>query len=230
MKQVVAKGIILARTDFGEADRILTILTLDEGKIRAIAKGVRKVKSKLAGGIELFSISQISFIRGKSDINTLTSTRLEKHFGHIVKDINRTMFAYQVLKHINRVTEDNAEPEYFHLLKETLEVLDDIKIDQTVIQFWLNIQLLKIAGHSPNLQTDTEGQKLSTNQNYNFDVSKMSFAPAAKGSYNQQHIKFLRLGLGLDSPKPLAQIIDLDTVLPAGLQLSKIMHKQFEHI
>ena len=94
MKQIVTRGIILSRTDFGEADRILTILTHEQGKIRGIAKGVRKVKSKLAGGIELFSISQISFIQGKSDIYTLTSTRLEKHFGNIVHDIDRTMYAY----------------------------------------------------------------------------------------------------------------------------------------
>jgi len=51
MKRINTHGIVLARTDFGEADRILTFLTPDNGKVKAIAKGVRKQKSKMAGGI-----------------------------------------------------------------------------------------------------------------------------------------------------------------------------------
>jgi DNA repair protein RecO (recombination protein O) len=58
MKTIVTKGIVLTRTDYGEADRILHFLTPDQGKIAGIAKGVRKSKSKLAGGIELFSVSK----------------------------------------------------------------------------------------------------------------------------------------------------------------------------
>ena len=57
MKQLVTEVIILARTDYGEADRILTVLSPEYGKLRLLAKGVRRVKSKLAGGIELFSVS-----------------------------------------------------------------------------------------------------------------------------------------------------------------------------
>jgi len=115
MKQVVTKGIILARTDFGEADRIITVLT-PEGKVRLMAKGVRRIKSKLAGGIELFSISYITYIPGKGDVSTLISTRLDTYFSTIVSDINRTMFGYDVLKLINRATEDLAGNEYFELL------------------------------------------------------------------------------------------------------------------
>ncbi|MDO8591465.1 MAG: DNA repair protein RecO, partial [bacterium] len=71
MNRYVTQGIVLSRTDFGEADRILTFLTNDHGKVRAIAKGVRKSKSKLAGGIELFSISDLTLIIGRGEINTL---------------------------------------------------------------------------------------------------------------------------------------------------------------
>ena len=58
-------AIILKRVDYGEADRILTLLTPDHGKLSLMAKGVRKIKSKLAGGIELFSISTITFAEGR---------------------------------------------------------------------------------------------------------------------------------------------------------------------
>ncbi len=226
MKQVVTKGIVLARTDFGETDRILTILTHDQGKIRAIAKGVRKVKSKLAGGVELFSISQITFIQGKTEIYTLTSTRLEKHFGNIVKDIDRTMFAYEVLKNINRTTEDNTDPEYFDLLAESLAAIDDFKVDLPVIQFWVNLHLLKLAGNEPNLQSNSAGKKLNAENKYSFDAARMSFVEQGNGSFDQRHIKLLRLGMALNSPVPLAKINNLAAILPACLQLSKLMLKQ----
>lgn len=69
MNQIVTKGIVLSRTEFGEADRIITVLTTDHGKIRLIAKGVRRIKSKSAGGIELFSVSDITYIPGRRDRN-----------------------------------------------------------------------------------------------------------------------------------------------------------------
>ena len=47
MKQVVTKAIVLARTNYGEADRIVSVLTADKGKVRLLAKGVRKIKSKM---------------------------------------------------------------------------------------------------------------------------------------------------------------------------------------
>src|SRR3989338_4307269 len=119
MKRFVTKGIILSRTDYGEADRILTFLTNDHGKVRAIAKAVRKSKSKLAGGIELFSVSEITIVEGRGEVKTLISTRLVKHYGDIVKDLERTHQAYEFMSMLNKATEDAAEPAYFELLQES---------------------------------------------------------------------------------------------------------------
>lgn len=226
MKQVVTKGIVLARTDFGEADRILTILTNDQGKIRAIAKGVRKIKSKLAGGIELFSISQISYIRGKSDIYTLTSTRLEKHYSFIAKDINRTMYAYEVLKIFNQATEFDAESAYFEILTNSLEALNNEKMEQPLIHFWLCLQILKLSGQTPNLKTDKAGKKLLEDCKYNFNIDSMCFVAHQRGAYDSQSIKLLRLGLSLESPKALAKVEGLNKILPDCLELTKIITRQ----
>src|SRR4051812_43718179 len=102
MKQILTSGIVLKRTNYGEADRIITFLTPDHGKIRLIAKGVRRVKSKLAGGIELFSVSHLTYIEGKREIGTLISTRLEKHYGDIVKDIDRVQLGYELIKLLDK--------------------------------------------------------------------------------------------------------------------------------
>lgn len=204
--QFVTEAIVLSRTDFGEADRILTLLTPQYGKLRLMAKGVRRVKSKLAGGIELFSVSTITFVKGRGDIGTLVSTRLVKHHGRIVEDLDRTMLGYELIKQLNKITEDNPEPAYFELLQQAFEALDDPSVPVVLIRFWFSVQLLNLGGHSPNLQTDNSGKKLNPDLMYSFDFESMSLSPAGQnGRLGAGHIKFLRLSLA-NPPSVLAQI------------------------
>src|SRR5665213_4492942 len=124
MKQIITKGIVLSRTDYGEADRILTLLTPDQGKLRLMARGVRRMKSKLAGGIELFSVSDITFIRGRGEIGTLVSTRLRTYYRNIVQDIERVQLGYELIKSLNKATEDAPEVDYFELMERSFAALD----------------------------------------------------------------------------------------------------------
>src|SRR6266550_6261884 len=102
MQTIRTEAIILRRTNYGEADRILNLLTPEHGKISAIAKGVRKTKSKLAGGLELFATCDITVLRGKSDMGTISSARLIKFYGDILKDYDRMQLAYELVKLTNR--------------------------------------------------------------------------------------------------------------------------------
>ena len=204
MNRVNTQAIVLSRTDYGEADRILTFLTPDQGKVSAIAKGVRKQKSKLAGGIELFSVSEISYIVGRRDISTLISSRLIKHYGNIVKDLDRTNAAYEATKTINKATEDNPEQAYFDLLTTALESLDDSSIELGIIQSWFPAQLLRLGGHTPNLRTQHGGQKLEAGQTYNFNFDNMSFESGETVGADQ--IKFLRLLFSENQPRTLQKV------------------------
>ena len=206
MKQIVTNGIVLGRTDYGEADRILTLLTPDQGKLRLLAKGVRRVKSKLAGGIELFSVSNITFVRGRGEIGTLVSTRLVVHYAKIVQDLDRTMLGYELIKQLNKATEDEPESEYFELLKQAFEALEDPAISMPLVRFWFSAQLLRLGGHTPNLQTDDDGQQLDSEKTYNFSFENMSFTAAPKGAFTASHIKFLRLSFAPYPAKVLAQV------------------------
>lgn len=207
MKRYTTKGIILNRTNFGEADRILTFLTNSHGKIRAIAKGVRKSKAKLAGSVELFSVTDLTLIAGRSEIDTLVSARLTKHYGNIVKDIERTKLAYDFLKIVGSSTQDRAEPEYFELLKKSLSALDSSDIEPKLTELWFQMQLLKLGGHTPNLKTDNGGNKLKENQMYNFNLGKMCFTPNQNGRFGKNDIKLLRLCLSQTGLKTIARIM-----------------------
>jgi DNA repair protein RecO (recombination protein O) len=212
MNQLTTTGIILQCTEYGEADRILVLLTPDYGKLHLMAKGVRKVKSKLAGGIELFSVSNVTYIKGRSDLGTLVSARLLTYYANIVKDINRTMLGYELIKQLNKATEDQPEPEYFELLKQAFIALDDPAVALPIVQLWFQAQLLQLAGHTPNLRTDTSGAKLAADQTYNFSPDDMAFASGSSsngnsaGRFSADHIKFLRLAFGSHPARLLQQV------------------------
>ncbi len=220
MRQFTTRGIILSRTDFGEADRIITFLTTDHGKVKAIAKGVRKAKAKLAGSIELFSVADITLILGRRDIDTLISARLVKHYGNIVKDAKRTNPAYELIRLINKNTEEKPEPSYFELLDKSLQALDDLKIDTATTELWFELHLLKLSGHAPNLQTTSDGQKLVPDKKYDFDMGRMCFVDSGSGIFDSAAIKLLRLGVLADSPKLLSRVKDASQVETKCLRLA----------
>ncbi len=206
MKQLVTTGIILSRLDYGEADRILTVLTPNYGKLSLLAKGVRRIKSKLAGGIELFSVSNITFIKGRGSLDSLVSTRLVKHYGIIVKDLDRTMAGYRFIKQLNRITEDQTEAAYFDLAEQVFDALDDPDISLALISLWFAAQLIRLEGRTPNLQTDTASVKLDPRGCYNFDFDHMAFAAHGQGKFTAGHIKYLRLAFSGNQPKILNQV------------------------
>jgi len=206
VKSEQTRGIVLSRTDFGEADRIVTVITPDQGKRRLMVRGVRRMKSKMAGGIELFSVSELSYIKGKGEIDTLISARLEKYYSHIVQDIERVQLGYELIKTLGRATEDNPEEYYFQLLEAAFKALDNNDIDTGLIRIWFQAQLLRLAGHSPNLTTDTEGRKLQAQTKYNFDYEAMTFSDHPKGHFNTDQIKTLRLLFSQHQPKTLSNI------------------------
>jgi len=223
VKRFQTKGIILSRTDFGEADRIITVLTPEEGKLRLMAKGVRRPKSKLAGGIELFSVSDLTFIRGKGEIGTLISSRLDKHYGRIIQDIGRVQLGYDLIKLLNKATEDEPEKDYFETLEHAFEALDEHKISEALIRAWFSAQLIRLADHSPNLRTDTEGKKLEADRTYNFDIDHMAFSPHDKGAYAAGHIKTLRLLFSVHPPQDISKVQDIDVLLEAISPLVRTM-------
>ena len=110
-------AIVLRRTNYGEADRILQLLT-PEGKISALARGVRRQNSKLAGSIELFSISDMVIRRGKSDLGIITSARAVHFYRHILEDYDRLEFGYEAIKQVSKSSEMVNEPDWYDILKE----------------------------------------------------------------------------------------------------------------
>ena len=225
--QQVTDAIVLGRIDYGEADRIITLITPNYGKLRLMAKGVRKVKSKLAGGIELFSVTNITFIPGRGEIGTLVSARLVTHYGRIVENIERTMLGYELIQQLGKATEDEPEVDYFHLLEQGFIALNDSAIPLELITLWFGAQLLRLGGHTPNLQTEPDGTKLSTGQTYEFSFEDSGFVARPDAPYGSDHIKFLRLVFSGNQPAVLAKIAGSYELVRTTAQLVAVMQRQY---
>jgi DNA repair protein RecO (recombination protein O) len=225
-QQRVTTGIVLTRIAYGEADRIVTVLTPQDGKLRLMAKGVRRVKSKLAGGIELFSVASLTYIPGRGDIGTLVSSRLETHYGNIVKDIDRTMLGYDLIKLLHKATEDEPEEDYFDLMHQAFIALDDNTIDQDLIHLWFSAQLLRLSGHTPNLQTEPNGEKLQAQKVYEFSFDDSAFYAREGGSFRADAIKFLRLVFNGNQPKALQSVQGSDVLSEQCLPLVRTLLQQ----
>jgi len=206
MKQFNSQAIVLSRISYREADRILTVLTPSYGKLRLIAKGSRAMKSKLAGGIELFSINDIGFIRGRGEMATLISSRLKTNYPNILTDINLVQIGYDFLKIIDRTTEDRVETDYFNLLAGGLAGLNDLMVASDITKLWFLSRLMAISGHMPNLISDISGIDLIISENYEFNHESMAFVRQPKGIFSSNHIKFLRLSFSVNQPAVLGRV------------------------
>ena len=229
MNQQVTTGIVLSRTDFGEADRIVTVLTPNYGKLRLMAKGVRKVKSKLAGGVELFSVADITFIRGRGEVDTLVSARLQKHYGHIVENIDRTMLGYELIKQLHKATEDEPELDYYELLEQAFAALDEAALSLDLINLWFGAQLLRLGGHTPNLQTELDGTKLAADKTYEFSFDDSAFTARPDGNFAADDIKFLRLTFSGNVPHVLAKVAKVEKLVEHTAPLVKFMQTSYIH-
>lgn len=206
MKQLSTRAILLKRLNFGEADRIITVITPDHGKLSLLAKGVRRSNSKLAGGLELFSVSEITFIDGKSDLKTVISTRLASHFGDIVGDGNCTMTAYDIMKFTDAFSEHSHESIYFDLLEASLQALNQGEIGSATIYVWYCTQVLREVGSAINLEKPLNKKQFSEDASYQFSLEDMSFFERSGGNFIPNHVKLLRLMVRADTPNKLSNI------------------------
>ncbi len=157
MKSVRTKAIVLRRTNYGEADRIVQLLTPDQGIMSVMAKGVRREKSRLAGGIELFASCDVTVGSGKGELGILTAARLDVFYSHIMTDYERLQFGYEAIKQVTKSAGMMDEPAFFDLLEQTFESLNDKSIEIAFVKVWFWLQLAILMGIGLNLSIDTNG-------------------------------------------------------------------------
>ena len=220
MKNEKLKAIVLRRINYQEADRILDLVT-PLGKRSVIARGVRKEKSRLAGSVELLCESEIVLTKSnKSSLAILTSARLIRFYGNILKSYDRMTFAYDTLKNIGKAVNQIEEPEWYDLLSQVLSGLDDLKIDLRLIRVWFLLQYQKLLGNELNMLYDVNGEKLEKTKKYTYDYLERGLKEDIGGKINGDVIKFLRV-VNNNSLDLVTKIGGIDSVLGDALTLAE---------
>ncbi|PIR01607.1 MAG: DNA repair protein RecO [Candidatus Nealsonbacteria bacterium CG_4_9_14_0_2_um_filter_37_38] len=148
------KGFVLKKIDRGEADQIFTVFTKDFGKLNFLAKAVRKIKSKLRGGLKLFSLSQLKFIQGKTH-KTLTDTETCQSFDGVSKSLIKLKVAHKIAEVLdNLIKEKEEDRKIWSLLNETFKELNNclpVTNYCLLIYYYFFWNLINLIGYRPSV-------------------------------------------------------------------------------
>jgi DNA repair protein RecO (recombination protein O) len=143
------EGIVLKTIKLGEADRIVTIFTRSNGKVRAVAKGVRKTKSRFGGRLEPFTLVDLLIYRGRT-LDTITSAHILDHFKGVHDDYPSYTYACALAELVEKMTEERERAfSTYALLLGGLQTLAEGR-GETVVPAFL-VKLLSVSGYHPSL-------------------------------------------------------------------------------
>jgi DNA repair protein RecO (recombination protein O) len=147
------EGIVLRGLDLGEADRVLTVLTPHHGKIRVIAKGIRRPRSRLGGGLEPLGRVDLVLAVGRTFDVVTGSHPVDPHLG-LRGELEATAAAWYLAELADRFCEDRAESAAaFDLLDAGLSALDGAPLSaarDAVVRSY-ELHLLEVMGYRPEL-------------------------------------------------------------------------------
>ena len=144
------QAIVLSHIEYGEADRILKLFTLEKGKISAIAKGVRKIRSRKAGHLEPFTHVNLFLAKGRN-LDIITQAETIDAFLGLRANLERVAFASYVMELLDRFTyEEGQNIALFRLLARTLSRLEMGSHPETVVHFF-EVRFLDLLGFRPQL-------------------------------------------------------------------------------
>lgn len=144
-------GVVLRATNVKEADRILEIYSDDLGKVRAVARGVRKIQSRLAGHLEPFTYVELMFAQGRGDLPTITGAKAIEQFDFLRRDLKRVAAASYLAELVSRLTPERQISQRFpELLKSAFHMLDTDHAPKRVLAYF-EWQAVATAGWEPDL-------------------------------------------------------------------------------
>ena len=154
------RAIVLAHFDLGEADRIITLLTPEDGKVRAIAKGVRRPRSRIGGSVEPFAELDLVLARGRN-LDVITQVGVAHAWLRLRDELESTATAWYLGELADRAVEERAgaHPVY-GLLRRACQLLDDGMAPGRVAR-WFEMGLADALGVRPELERCVECDRVA---------------------------------------------------------------------
>jgi DNA repair protein RecO (recombination protein O) len=220
------EAIVLRTMDLGEADRVLTVLTPRLGKLRVIAKGVRRQRSRIGGALQPFSDVQLVLAVGRN-FDVVTSTSLEDPHLGLRNDLHSTAAAWYVVELADRFCEGAADShDAFRLLAQALSGLDAAgEIAREVVARWFELALLDAMGFRPELSRCLDcGAAIEPDGN--------AFSPVGGGTICPQclHAATGSRPISADALKVLRHLQRSPLVGVLRLRLAPALHREVERL
>lgn len=157
-----SEAIVLKRRDSKEYDRLLTIFTKNKGKVDLVAKGVKKIRSKMAGHLEPFGVVDIMVARGKAQ-DRVAGTKLIENFPYIKLNIESIALVGYFNEAVDCIIHGNqSDPKVFQIIVETYHSIDQYLRknsnkaniqDQILITLSCILKLCSSQGFTPSFYT-----------------------------------------------------------------------------
>src|SRR4051812_41835250 len=217
------EAIVLSRFELGEADRVLTLLTPHDGKLKAIAKGVRRPRSRLGGTVEPFAELQLVLVRART-FDVVTSASVGHAWLRLRERLESTATAWYLAELAERAVEERAfaYPVYA-LLKRAYQLLDDGMQPGRVAR-WFEYGLADALGMRPEVERCVECDRVLE------EDETFRWVPVLGGVMCSQHLPppAEQSELSLDALKLLRAYRRLDIEALAGLRLPAAVEAEVE--
>lgn len=154
MRNLKTEGVVIKRNNIGEADKILTVFTKNEGKISIKANGIRRVPSRRSAHVELLNHSHMTLYVGLR-LPILTEVQTISTFSEIKEDLTKVGFAYHICELIDGLLPERQENRtVFFLLCNTLSTLNT-QCDTVLTVHEFEVELLTLLGywHKPQVES-----------------------------------------------------------------------------
>ena len=146
------QGVVLRSAKLGEADKIVTVMTQGSGKVRGVAKGIRKTMSRFGARLEPFTHVNLMLYRGRGSLDTITQAEIIAPHRAIRDDLALFAAGETMLEAVDRVAEEHERNvRLVLLLLAGLRALDGKPVDPAAVAESFVLKLLSISGFHPSL-------------------------------------------------------------------------------
>ena len=219
----VTDAIVLSRFELGEADRVLTLLTPEYGKIRAIARGIRRPTSRLGGSLEPFAELRVALAHGRT-FEVVTQVAVARAFLRMRDALESAATAWYLAELADRSSEEGAGADaLYDLLRRAYELLEAGMAPGRVAR-WYEMRLADHLGVRPEVDRCVECDRMLE------PTETFRWVPALGGVLCEKHPPppAFRIDLSLEALKLLKAYQRMDAEALAGLKLSAAVEREVE--